>query len=198
MHIPSTLHACSLRSSLHISCCSTYIPGTFHAKLMHMPYLLHTHSIHIPYKKQCQNSTQKTSKIRSKILKNTSQIHLKWVPNPSLGLSWEPFCKKCLISPQFSCQESPNGSPEGAQMSPKITKTRKKRVLKRHLKSVPQKASKISDLGSPQDLPDRAETRARASFSLIHPITKKSSKWTPKAPILEALGTPKSQKVRQK
>ena len=162
-----------------------------------MPYILHTHSMHIPYKKQCQNSTQKTSKIRSKILKTTSKIHLKWVPNPSLGLSWEPFCKKCLISPQFACQESPNGSPEGAQKSLKITKTRKKNVLKKHLKSVPQKTSKMWDFGSPQDLPDRAETRARASFSLIHPITKKSSKLTKKAPILEPLGTPKSQKIRK-
>ena len=198
MHIPSTLHACSLRSSLHISCCSTYIPGTFHAKVMHMPYLLHTHSIHIPYKKQCPNSTQKTSKIRSKILKNTSQIHLKCVPNPSLGLSWEPFCKKCCFYTYFSSQWRSNGSPEGAQKSLKITKTRKKRVLKKHLKSVPQKTSKISDFGNPQDLPDRAETRARASFSLIHPITKKSSKWTQKAPILEILGTPKSQKKSEK
>ena len=195
MHIPSTLHACSLRSSLHIPCCSTHIPGTFHAKFMPMPYLLHTHSMHIPYKKQCQNSTKKTSKIRSKILKNTCKIHLKWVPNPSLGTSWEPFCKKCCFYTYFSSQWRSNGSPEGAQKSLKITKTRKKRVLKKHLKSVPQKTSKICDFGTPQNLPDRAETRARASFSLIHPITKTSSKFTKKAPILEPLGPPKSQKM---
>ena len=82
-------------------------------KIMHMPYLLHTHSIHIPYKKQCQNSTQKTSKIRSTIHTNTSQIHLKWVPNPSLGPSWEPFCKKCCFYTKFSSQWRSNGSPEG-------------------------------------------------------------------------------------
>ena len=115
MHIPSTLHACSLRSSLHIPCCSTHIPGTFHAKFMPMPYLLHTHSMHIPYKKQCQNSTKKTSKIRSKILKNTSQIHLKWVPNPSLGPSWEPFCKKCPVSFHFRAKSHQMG----AQREPK-------------------------------------------------------------------------------
>ena len=79
-------------------------------------------------------------------------------------------------------------------MAQKIIKNRKKKVLKRHLKPLPQKPSKICDLGSPWDLLNRAETRARASFSLIHPITKKSSKWTPKPPILDALGTPKSQK----
>ena len=42
----------------------------------------------------------------------------------------------------------------------------------------------MCDLGRPWNLPDRAETRARASFSLIHPITKKLPKWNPKAPIL--------------
>ena len=66
-----------------------------------------------------------------------------------------------------------------------------------HLKSIPQTTSNITGFGSPRDLPDRAETRARASFSLIHPITKKSSKWTPKPPILDALGTPKSQKSQK-
>ena len=81
--------------SLSVPTASPTISWHSSCKLMHMPYLLHTHSIHIPYKKQCQNSTQKTLKIMSKILKNTSQIHLKWVPNPSLGPSWEPFCKKC-------------------------------------------------------------------------------------------------------
>ena len=198
MHIPSTLHACSLRSSLHISCCSTYyIPGTCHAKVMHMPYLLRTHSIHIPYKKQCPDSTQKTLKIRSNILKNTSKIYLKWVPNPSLGTSWEPFCKKCCFYTYFSSQWRSNGNPKGAQKSSKITKTRKKRVLKKHLKSVPQKTSKICDFGNPQNLPDRAETRARASFSLIQPITKKSSKLSKKALILEPLGPPKSQKMQK-
>ena len=136
-------------------------------------------------------------KNRSNILKNTIQIHLKWVPNLSLGPSWEPFCKKCCFYTYFSSQWRSNGSPEGAQKSLKIIKTRKKRVLKKHLKSVPQQPSKICDFGTPQNLPDRAETRARASFSLIHPITKKSSKWTPKAPILEPLGTPKSQKMRK-
>ena len=139
----------------------------------------------------------KNIKNNVKILKNTSQIHVKWVPNPSLGPSWEPFFKKCCFYTYFSAQWRSNGSPEKPQKSLKITKTPKKRILKKHLKSVPQKTSKIADFRSPRDLPDRAETRARASFSLIHPITKKSSKLTKKAPILEPLGTPKSRKIRK-
>ena len=127
--------------------------------------------------------TQKTSNIKSHIHKNTSQTNLKSVPNPSLGPSLEHFYKKLSFSLQFSSQRKPHGSPEGAQKSLKIIKNRKKRVLKKHLKSVPQKTSKINVFGSPQNLPDRAETRARASFSLIHPLTKKSSKLIKKAPI---------------
>ena len=114
--------------------------------------------------KNIKNKVKNTQKY----LQNPPKMGPKSLPRTLLGA----LLQKVLFFPQFSCQWSPNGSPEGAQKSPKITKTRKKRVLKRHLKSVPQKASKINDLGSPRDLPDRAETRAGASFSLIHPITK--------------------------
>ena len=82
--------------------------------------------------------------------------------------------------------------------TPKIDKNHKKSiksVLKRHLKSIPQKTSTFYDFGSPWDLPNRAETAARASFSISHLITTKCSKWTQKAHILEALGTQKSRKV---
>ena len=41
---------------------------------------------------------------------------------------------------------------------------------------------KICDLGSPWDLQNQAETRARASFPHIHPITKKSRKSTQNGP----------------
>ena len=143
-------------------------------------------------------------KLNPKNIKSTVRNTQKYLPNPpKMGPKSLPgtllgaLLQKMSLFPQFSCQWSPNGSPEGAQKSLKITKTRKKRVLKKHLKSIPQKTSKICDFRSPQDLPDRAETRARASFSLIHPITKKSSKLTKKAPILEPLGTPKSQKMRK-
>ena len=143
-------------------------------------------------------------KLTQKNIKNKVKNTQKYLPNPpKMGAKSLPgtllgaLLQKVLFFPQFSCQWSPNGSPEGAQKSLKITKTRKKRVLKRHLKSVPQKPSKISDFWSPWDLLNRAETRARASFSLIHPITKKSSKLPQKPPFLEALRTLKSRKIKK-
>ena len=143
-------------------------------------------------------------KLNPKNIKNNVKNTQKYLPNPpKMGPKSLPgtllgaLLQKVLFLHLLSSQWKSNGSPEGAQKSLKITKTRKKRVLKKHLKSVPQKTSKICDFGTPQNLPDRAETRARASFSLIHPITKKSSKWTPKASILEPLGSPKSQKMRK-
>ena len=71
----------------------------------------------------------------------------------------------------------------------------KKRVSKGHFNSVPQKTLQIYDFGRPWDLQNRAETQARTSFSLIRLITKNCSTWNRKASILEALETPKSQKV---
>ena len=53
---------------------------------------------------------------------------------------------------------------------------------------------KMSDFGKPGNLQNHAETQARASFSLIRLGTKKCKKWLQKAPILEALGTLKSEK----
>ena len=47
----------------------------------------------------------------------------------------------------------------------------------------------------PWDLQNRAETQARTSFSLIRLIAKKCSKLIQKASILEAPGTPQSQKL---
>ena len=90
---------------------------------------------------------------------------------------------------------TPKWCPKGRPKSLKIQKNRKKRVPKSHLNSIPQKTSKMTDFGRVWNLPDRAETQARASFSLIRLGTKKSSKWLQKAPILEALGTLKSEKV---
>jgi len=85
--------------------------------------------------------------------------------------------------------------PQGRPKSLKIIKNRKKRLPKGDLNSIPQKTQKITDFGRVWNLPDRAETQARASFSLIRLGTKKSSKWLQKTPILEALGTLKSEKV---
>ena len=76
--------------------------------------------------------------------------------------------------------------------TPKITKNHKKSekgLAKGNLNSIPQKTSKIIDFERVWDLPNRAETRARASFSLIRLGTQKCPKLLPKAPILEALGT---------
>ena len=47
----------------------------------------------------------------------------------------------------------------------------------------------FNDFGNPWDLPNRAETRARASFSLIHPITKKSLEFIEKTSI-QYINTP--------
>ena len=70
--------------------------------------------------------------------------------------------------------------PVGRQIEPKIDKSRNNRVLKTHLKPIPQKTSKISDFGRLRDLPNRAETLARTAFSQIHLITKTCSKLTKK------------------
>ena len=48
-----------------------------------------------------------------------------------------------------------------------------------------------------EPLVNRAETTARASFSLIRLITKQCSKQAQKASILGAPGTPKSRKVQK-
>ena len=101
------------------------------------------------------------------------------------------------LKPQNVAKMCQNGLPVGRQIEPKIDKSRKNRVLKTHLKPIPQKTSKISDFGSLRDLPNRAETAARTPFSQIRLITKKCSKLTQKAPILEPLRTPKSQKVQK-
>ena len=85
----------------------------------------------------------------------------------------------------------------GRHIESKIDKSRKNRVLKTHLKPIPQKTSKISDSGRLRDLPNRAETLARTPFSQIHPITKQFPKLTQTASILETLRTPKSRKVRK-
>ena len=89
----------------------------------------------------------------------------------------------------------PKCYPKGRPKSVKIIKNRKKRVPKVHLNAIPEKTSKITDFGRVWDLPNRAETQARASFSLIRLGTKKYPKWLHKAPILEALGTLKTEKT---
>ena len=121
-------------------------------------------------------------KLNPKNIKNKVKNTQKYLPNPpKMGTKSLPgtllgaLLQKVFFSTQLWSQWSPNGSPEGTPKSLKITKKRKKKALKTHLKLIPQKTSKIRDLGRPWDLPNRAETRARASFSLIHPITKKSS-----------------------
>ena len=90
---------------------------------------------------------------------------------------------------------TPKWCPKGRLKSLKIIKNRKRTVPKGHLNSIPQKTSKITDFGRVWDLPNRAETQARASFSLIRLGTKKCPKWPQKAPILEALGRLKSEKT---
>ena len=77
------------------------------------------------------------------------------------------------FKPQNFSKMCQNGLPVGRQIEPKIDKSRKNRVLKTHLKPIPQKTSKISDFGRVRDLPNRAETAARTPFSQIHLITKK-------------------------
>ena len=101
------------------------------------------------------------------------------------------------FKPQNFSKMCQNGLPVGRQIEPKIDKNRKNTVQKTHVKPTPQKTSKISDFGRVRDLPNRAETAARTPFSQIHLITKKCSKLTQKAPILEPLRTPKSQKVQK-
>ena len=64
-----------------------------------------------------------------------------------------------------------------------------------HLNSIPEKTLKITDIERIWDLPNRAETQARTSFSLIRLGPKKYHKWLQKALILEALGTLKSEKA---
>ena len=162
--------------------------------------ICHTYFIHIPYISNIKSNAKTHPKnIKHKVthtqkyLPNQSKIGPKSLPGTLLGaLLQEVVFFLTIFVPTETTWE-----PRGSSTIKKNTKTRKKKVLKKHLKSVPQKTSKICDSGTPQNLPDRAETRARASFSLIHPITKKSSKSTKKAPILEPLGRPKSQKMRK-
>ena len=99
--------------------------------------------------------------------------------------------------PQIFSKIGQNGLPMERKIEPKIDKSRKKIVKKTHLKPTPQKTSEISDFGKLRDLPNRAETLARTPFSQVHPITKKYPKLNKKAPILETLRTPKSQKVQK-
>ena len=100
------------------------------------------------------------------------------LPHPHI---FRPLCRRPLFFETPFCmvfwkgKRTPKWCPQGRPKSLKITKNRKKRVPKGRLNSRPQKTLKILDFGSPWDLQNRAETQARASFSLIRLITKKCS-----------------------
>ena len=90
-------------------------------------------------------------KLNQKNIKNKIKNTQKYLPNPpKMGPKSLPgtllgaLLPKVLLFHQISIPMEVQWEPRG---SSKITKTRKKRVLKKHLKSVPQKTSKISDLG---------------------------------------------------
>ena len=124
---------------------------------------------------------------KHKYLPNPPERNPKSFPGPLLGT----LLQIVLFLHPIIVLKVAKWKPKGI---PKIIKNHKKSiksVLKRHLKSIPQKTSTFYDFGSPWDLPNRAETAARASFSLSYLITTKRSNWTHKAYILEALGSTK-------
>ena len=82
--------------------------------------------------------------------------------------------------------------PKGMPQITKKHKKSKKEGAEDHLNAIPQKTLKIADLGRVWDLQNRAETQARASFSLIRLGMQKWPQWFQKAYVLEALGTLKS------
>ena len=101
-----------------------------------MPYLLHAHSIPIPYKNQCQNETPKTSKISSKILKKYLPNPPKMAPKSLPGTLLGAYLQKVLILHQFFV-------PMEVQWEPRETS----KITKNHQNSKkedPKKAPKIS------------------------------------------------------
>ena len=118
------------------------------------------------------------------------------VPHIPAPLPPTPVFRDPVLHGFLGWQNNAKMVPTGTLKITKNDKNRKKRVPKGHLNSIHQKTSKITDFGRVWDLPDRAETRARASFSLIRLGTKTCPKLPRKAPILEAPGTPKSEKAR--
>ena len=63
-----------------------------------------------------------------------------------------------------------------------------------HLNSIPEKTLKITDFWRVLDLPNRAETQARASFSLIYLSTKKYKKNVSKSSYFRG---PEDTKIRK-
>ena len=115
------------------------------------------------------------------IEENTLTRTSKTFPNRSKMKPWEPPGHPWRRIRNLSVNSLPPGSPfdakgipKGVQKSTLLLKVREKVVTKRRLESIPEKRIKIYDFRTLQTPPDRAETAARAQFSLFLSAPQKS------------------------